>query len=168
MYTVLREEGAPLELSETYLAMIRGSIDSRQYQKLFVRSPIGVMDVTDGGNFSCAFYVSSILKLCGLTTGGVHTTVDETIRDMQESGWRPVAELRNGCVLVWAEGVLCSDGRHHKHIGFYLEPDLAVSNHPELRVPKEHHPTFGQRDGRPVRPIREIYYNELITGPMGR
>lgn len=170
MNTILQELTYPLDIPRTYLAMIWGSIDSREYQKVFIRTPTGSIDATDGGNFSCAIYVSSVLSRCGLTTGGMHATVAETIRDMCESGWYEVHYspetahlLPTGCVILWGQAGVCSDGRLHRHIGFFIGNGEAVSNHPVDRVPKRHHITFGEdENGAPVRPVLRVYHNTLL------
>ncbi len=163
MQTFFNEEGYPLALRATYLASILGSVGSHQYQRYFGRRTDGsLIDVTDGGNFSCAVYVSSILTLCYLTTGGVHTTVDETVRDMCESGWYPIAltDRREGSIILWDAAGVCSDGRKHRHIGFSIGCDEAISNGPQSRVPQRHHVTFGIDDeGKPVRPIVARYFH---------
>jgi hypothetical protein len=120
MESIIREEGYPVDLLCTYLAMIEGSINSRQYERVYVMRPDGPVDVTGRGNFSCAVFVSALLTLCTLTNGGVHTTVDETIRDMRASGWEEVTYDQSypGCILVWGAANVCSDGKLQRHIGF--------------------------------------------------
>jgi hypothetical protein len=170
MKSIVREEGYPVDLLRTYLAMIEGSVNTSQFQRFYVAWPDGSVDVTDRGNFSCAVYVSSILTLVCLITGGVHTTVDETICDMLESGWHEVYYssdtahlLPMGCVILWGEASVCSDGRLHRHIGFYVGNGKAVSNHPVDRVPKRHHITFGEdENGSPVRPVLRVYQNPSL------
>ncbi|HCJ45627.1 MAG: hypothetical protein COZ86_03720 [Candidatus Moranbacteria bacterium CG_4_8_14_3_um_filter_41_13] len=138
MKTVLSEEGYPCALFETYMAMVLGSIGSNQYRKLFVRLPDGSLrDVIDDGDLACAYFVSSILTLCGLTKNGVHTTVDETIRDLELSGWKRNFDQHVGNVVIWKQKV-CSDGLLHRHIGFCVTGDEAVSNYAISGHPRRH------------------------------
>lgn len=169
MESIIREEGNPVDLWRTLLAMIVGSVDSKQYQRVFVQQPGESVDVTRQGNFSCAVYVSALLHLCELIMGGLHTTVDETVSDMRASGWQEInyGQVHPGCVLVWGEANVCSDGKLQQHIGFFYELDngmggKAISNHPLLGVPKIHHVTFGSERGVPRRPIRWIFSHPLL------
>ncbi len=86
MKTIHKEEGYPLAFFKTYFAMIQGSVGSNQYRHLYVQTVIGPRDVIENGDLACAYFVSSILTLFRLTKGRVHTTVNETIRDLEMSG----------------------------------------------------------------------------------
>lgn len=157
MNTILREEGYPLALRETYLAMIRNSVGSMQYRMLFVQTPRDIVDVIGNGDLACAFFVSSILMLCGLTKGGVHTTVDATVDDLEQSGWRRQDELLpEGSVLIW-EPKLCSDNLRHRHIGFYVGDGMAISNSSEERSPALHRLCFNEFFEPPVRKVSAVY-----------
>ena len=123
MHTILLEEGYPLARRETYLAMIKNSVGSRQYQELYVVTPQGLVDVIGNGDLACAYYVSSLLTLFGFLKGGVHTTVDETVQDLVQSAWKRTQELEEGAILVW-ESRLCSDNKPHRHIDFALDQIL--------------------------------------------
>lgn len=156
MKTILKEEGYPLALRETYFAYIKGSIGSHQYRKLFVNKEGELLDVIDDGDLACAHYVSSILTLCGLMKGGVHTTVKETIIDLKRSGWKKIDFLLPGSVLVWAPKH-CTDGKEHAHIGFCLPNGNAVSNSSSAGTPVEHDVYF-----RTIRKVQNIetFYKE--------
>lgn len=157
MHTILLEEGYPLEFRETYLAMIKNSVGSKQYRELYVMTPKRPVDVIGNGDLACAFFTSSVLAIMGLLKGGVHTTVDETINDLEKSDWRRAEDPEEGAVLVW-EAKLCSDHRQHKHIGFCVGPNLAISNDSESGTPILHHITFGaEEDGSPARRILAVY-----------
>ena len=157
MNTILLEESYPLALRETYLAMIRNSVGSMQYRMLFVQTPRDIVDVIGDGDLACAFFVSSILTLCGLTKGGVHTTVDATIDDLEQSGWKEQSDLLpEGSVLVW-ESKLCSDNQRHRHIGFCVGDGMAVSNSSEERSPTLHRLCFNDFLKPPVRKVTAVY-----------
>lgn len=162
MQTIQLEEKHPLALFPTYWAMIHNSIGSGQYRNLFVRTPEGDVDVIGDGDLACAFYESSILALCGLIRGGVHTTVVETVQDLECSGWQKIRELRVGCVIVWGEKP-CSDGKRHRHIGFYIGDDCAVSNLAHTGCPTRHSidMCFDVRP-QPPRLIEALYFHPRL------
>lgn len=159
MKTILKEEGFPLALFESYLALINGSIGSHLFRVLYVRTPRGPHDVINNGDLACAYYVSSILTLCNLTQGGVHTTVTETILDLEHSGWRNIITPKPGAVVVW-ESKLCDDGAYHRHIGFVTSPKKAISNRPNQRHPASHHLTFGLKTSPSFRKIEALYFHD--------
>ncbi len=156
MKTVIIEEGYPLSLFDTYLAQIRGSVGTNQYRKLFITKPEGIHDVIDDGDLACAYYVSAILTLFDLIQGGVHTTVTQTIVDLEASGWYKSRKLQVGSVVVW-KPKLCTDGLQHRHIGFYIGQKMAVSNVAKLRTPAVHHVTYSG-----TREIEEIYFHHKL------
>lgn len=163
MQTIKAEEGYPLALFKTYLAFIYGSIGSRQYRQLYVEKPNGLEDVIGNGDLGCAIVVSSTLTLCGLTRGGVHTTVKETILDLEASGWERSEDLRQGAVIIW-EPKLCDDNICHRHIGFFVGGNKAVSNNAREGTPIKHHITFGFTgpNKRPVRRIEAVYFHRIL------
>ncbi|OIP58972.1 MAG: hypothetical protein CO143_01885 [Candidatus Moranbacteria bacterium CG_4_9_14_3_um_filter_45_14] len=161
MKTILKEEGYPLAFFKTYLAMILGSIGSNQYRHLYVDTVVGPRDVIENGDLACAYFVSSILTLCGLTTGGVHTTVDETICDLKSSGWKKIHSPRLGCVVVWGKKFR-SRGLGHRHIGFYVGDDNVVSNDSVSGSPKLHR-LFEKDDlGEFIRKVEAYYFHPRL------
>lgn len=165
MHSVLKEEGFPVALRLTLLTKIRGSIDSNQYLSLYVTVPgdgfVTYHDVIGSGRFACAYYVSAILHLVELTAGAVHTNVTETEEDLIASGWERTESLLPGAVIIWGPK-LASDGQPHRHIGFYVGNDRAVSTDGVTGRPTEHHVTYGTENGSPVRPIMAIYFHERL------
>ena len=162
MHSILEEEGHPVAILDSLLAMIRQSVGSYQYRTLFVRtSGQKAVDVIGDGDLACALYVSALLSLFRLMHGGIHTTVAWTIKDLMDSGWYEDNALQPGSVIIWAEK-LCTDGLHHRHIGFFMGDDLAISNDPRNRSPQVHHYTYGEQDGQPVRVIEAIYFHEAL------
>jgi hypothetical protein len=160
MKTVLKEEGSPVHLFETYLAMIKNSVGSRQYQCLFVHEEIP-RDVIENGRFACAYFASAICSLNTLIAGGIHTTVVETIADLILSGAYQIQEPVPGAIIIWGPK-LASDSKLHKHIGFYIGDDLAVSTDGITGIPTTHHFTYGYTDDGPVRPIETIFFHEKL------
>jgi len=138
MKTVLLEESHPVHLKKTFLAMIEGSVGSNQYCFLYIDHPDGPKDVIFDGDLACAFYVSSILTLCNLIAGGVHTTVDETIKDLIQSGWTASLKPCAGAIVIWSLKLSDSDKAMHRHIGICTDKRFAVSTKPALRSPQKH------------------------------
>ena len=111
----------------------------------------------DGG-LSCAFYASSVLALFQLIKKS-HGTVEGAIKDLEESGWNKIKTPKIGGVLIW-EKLNFENGEAHKHMGFYIGNDKAVSNSEKLGQPKIHHWTYGTIKGKPVRKVEIIYWNK--------
>jgi hypothetical protein len=135
----------------TYLAMVKNSPGSRMFREFYLRRPDGSeFEAIGDGQNACAFFVSSVLTLLGKVQG-VHGTVDSTVRDLVTSCWKKVGKPHPGDVVVWDfrdQG----DGKH-RHIGFAVGPDSAVSTSSSRREVAEHELHFGAES----RPIESIY-----------
>ncbi len=143
-------------LSESYLVMIRNSIGTSMFRNLYAKVDGKRKDVLDDGVLSCAFFVSSVLTIFGLIKEA-HATVDGTVRDLEESGWRRIREPKPGAVLVW-EMRNYKDGSQHRHIGFYVGHGRAVSNDTPTRVLAKHHWTYhGKRKVDSIWWHRKLY-----------
>lgn len=162
MKTIPAEEGYPLALLDTYLAMIQNSSECGMFRKLYVRTPDGLKEVIRDGDLACAYFVSSILTLFGLVEC-VHTTVGATVADMVASGWVEIDKnqpdaIQPGNVLVW-EPKLCDDGLHHRHIGFAISASVGLSNVSEARQPGFHLINFGEKN----RAIERIFTHPKLV-----
>ena len=146
------------DLRATYLAVVRNSVGTRMFRSSCGRSVGRAVDLTKGGRLSCAFFVTSVLRIFGMIKEQ-HTTVDGAVRDLTGSGWRRVKAARPGDVLVW-EAVAGKNGAH-QHIGFLIAPRVAVSNSAGSRWPVRHHWTYGVRSGKPVRRITAVFRRKL-------
>jgi hypothetical protein len=93
-------------------------------------------DITEDGDKSCAFFVSSVLSMFGLLRTS-EVTVHRTLKAMQRAGWKEIRTPRVGCVIVWKE-VQNAQGTLRKHIGFYIGDDKAISNSSLRGVPVKH------------------------------
>lgn len=163
MYTIEKEEGCPLAILDTYLAIVVGSIDSKQYRNLYVgsKSTNTYEDVINNGDLACAYYVSSILHLINLINNGVHTTVPYVESDMMDSGWTKIEKPQAGAVVIW-EDKQGSDGATHKHIGICLDENDCVSTSPKNRSPIKHGINdLHHHDGTPRR-IDSIYFHPTL------
>lgn len=117
----------------TLLEALRASVDTAIFQHVYVRrkSDGKEFDTMEGGELSCAFYVSGILAICGLIDRS-HSIVTTTLERMKEAGWREISEPKPGCVVYWPE----YEG--HEHIGFKLDGDDYISNSLTKRSPQIH------------------------------
>jgi len=138
-------------LRKNYLAMIEKSEGTRIFQHRFAIDENGkVKDLTERGRLSCAFFVSSILYLCGLISK-IHLTVKSTIKDLKKCGWFETSQLKKGCILLWGKK------KNHYHLGFYLGNKKAISNSPLKRKPIIHHFTFKGK-----RKIEKIFWHKKL------
>src|SRR3989339_1418364 len=87
-------------LKETYLAFIKNSIGSRSFKNFYSKINKKKQDVLNDGELSCAFFVSTIVTIFGLSKK-IHTTVNSTVDDLLKFGWVEVRRPRIGAVLVW-------------------------------------------------------------------
>ncbi len=146
---------------QNYCQMIKNSQGSQMFRHLYVLKNGKKRDILKNGQLSCAYYVSSILKIFDLISQP-HATVKGAIKDMLKNGWRPTKKLKSGNVLVWQEKK-CVNGRAHQHLGFYLGDSKAIRNKHERGVPIIHHFTYGQtKTGQPRRKIIQILAHKFI------
>lgn len=125
-----------LLLKDNYIQMIKNSIDSKMFKNLYMEINGEKKDITENGGLSCAYFASSILYILKLVKG-VHATVSGTVKDLEDSGWIQIDEPKVGSVLVWPETNFDGQGPH-KHIGFYIGENRAISNNYKLGYPVEH------------------------------
>ncbi len=124
----------------TYLAMVKALPNVKLFQKLYMTDETGKqVEITNDGELSCAFTVTSILKIFNLIDD-VHATVAGTLRAAPNNGWEPTTTPQAGDLIVWDvyEG--------HPHIGFYLGGQDCISNNTALGYPTKHKITM--KDGR--------------------
>ncbi len=146
---------------DTYLAVIKNSVGTKLFRNLYSAVNDKKTDITQGGELSCAFYVSSILKMFNFIKK-IHATVDSTIKDLKESGWREINQPKIGSVLVW-EKIDFGKGDIHKHIGFFIGHHKAISNNYQLKYPIKHHWNFNGK-----RKIEIILWNPKINPRVNR
>lgn len=161
MQTILKEEGYPLALLESYMAMVEGSVGSAQWRHLYVRREEDALDVIDDGDLACAYYVSSILHTFNLIDGGVHTTVVEIEHDLLQSGWSLVEEPCPGAIVFWGEK-MGDDGRVHRHLGICTSDCMAVHHDAKTKSPKRE-PIWSLVDhSGNQRPVEKFYFHPLL------
>lgn len=134
--------------------MIKNSVRTKMFRNLFVVDEKGrKMDTLRNGDVACAFFVSGILKIFSLITWP-HATVDSTVRDMLENGWRETKKLEPGNILLWEKN---KNGR--RHLGFYIGNKKAISNFYKKGYPVVHHYINFWKIGanHPKRAIEQIF-----------
>jgi hypothetical protein len=150
------------DLSKTYLQTINNSVGSNLFRNLFAKVGGVEKDILNDGELSCAYFVSHILLMFKLINEG-HATVKGTVRDMEQSGWVKIEDLREGAVLVWDASVQDEEGNMHDHIGFYIGDDQAISNSSSKRTPQRHFWTFAKEGEDGYRKVSAIYWNEKLV-----
>lgn len=137
--------------SETYLAVIKNSIGSNIFRDIYGLVNNKKVNLTNNGDLSCAYFVSSILLLLKLITD-IHLTVDSTVTDLKNNGWKKIAnrKISTGDIIIWA------GKNNHKHIGFYVGNNQAVSNDSKSKKIKKHHYTFNNK-----RKIEEVLHQKI-------
>lgn len=148
----------------SYIKTIENSIESNLFRNLYFQIGDRVIDVLDDGDLSCATYVTSVLYLFDLIKER-HTTVVATVRDLLESGWFKIETPRKGAVIIW-DYKKKDDGTQgkHRHIGFFINNETAISNDSSKRTVARHHPTFGNfSNGEARRDIIAYYWNDKLN-----
>lgn len=117
--TLVLPNSSDIELPASYLDDVRkaGEERSTEYRHYFVAGSEGIIDVTDNGDLSCAWFVSSVLAKHGLLSRA-RPTVASTIQEIeQRAEWEEIEEHTSfpGAVILWP---LSTSG--HYHLGFYL------------------------------------------------
>ena len=120
---------------ETYIAAIKNSIGTNLFRNFYVKINGDKKDIMKNGELSCAFFVSSIMVMFRLIKE-VHGTVESTIKDLEKSGWQQIKKPKIGSILIWEK--LYFDGEFHRHIGFFIGGNKAVSNSFEAGCPVKH------------------------------
>lgn len=130
-----------LKFFDTYLKVIKNSLGTKMFRNIYAEVNGEYTDITKDGDLSCAFYVSSVL-LMFKSIESVHSTVLSTVVDMKKSGWSETEEPLSGDVVVWGE----EKNSNHKHIGFFLGKEQAISNSKNKGCPIEHSIEMKDRD----------------------
>lgn len=154
----MNKENKPiLIIRDSYLALIKNSVGANFWRNLYFKVNGRQRDVLEDGELSCAFFVSSVLLILGLVKE-FHATVSGTLADMKTTGWQEIKKLKLGSVLVWEE----KNG--HRHLGFFMGGQSAISNRYNLRRPGRHHLTFGvKKDGSAKRKIIKILWHKKLN-----
>lgn len=142
-------------IKETYLAVIKNSINSKMFQTYFATINGKKQNIMKNGEVSCAFFVSAITTLFDLSER-IHGTVDGTTADLLKKGWKEIKTPRIGAIIIWDEMIFNKEA--HKHIGFYISKNQAISNSCYKKVPVQHHWKFNNK-----RKITTILWNNKLN-----
>lgn len=143
---------------KSLLAIVMNSTkggDNYLFRNLYAKNDKGEeIDILEDGENACGVVVSWPLLALGLIKTG-HATVEGVVRDLLQSGWYEITELRPGAVLLWEKMVGKYDGFLHAHIGFYVGNDEAISNSSNNSgFPTRHH-----YDYNGTRKVEKIYWH---------
>ncbi|XKT75278.1 MAG: hypothetical protein ACJKSS_00600 [Patescibacteria group bacterium UBA2103] len=125
-----------LYLKETYLSMAKSAEGSKMFQTLWANVDGETKNILDDGDVSCAFFVSSLLKLFDLVDTP-HATVSGLEKDLLRNNWKETTSPTSGTIIVWEKQAQANDDPH-EHVGIYLEKNKAISNSYKKRVPIIH------------------------------
>ncbi|MDP2945949.1 MAG: hypothetical protein Q8N61_00645 [bacterium] len=158
-----KEKVIPI-LFDTYIAFIKNSMGSKIFRNFYAEVNGKRTDILKNGILSCACFVSSLLYLFKLIKDA-HATVEGTIRDLQQSGWKSAKggsasggkKPKIGSIIVWEK-----NHNSHKHIGFYVGNNKAISTSSKNGQPVIHHWTYGVKKNRPVRKVEAIFWNKKL------
>ena len=126
---------------ETYLARINNSLGNRTFKNIYATVNGRKKDILENGRVACAIFVSSLLMIHKLIPE-IHATVTGTVIALKKAGWKKISTPRLGCIIVWAEETPPAKNHGHKHIGFYIGQNQAISNSASKGYPVKHHLTF--------------------------
>lgn len=132
----------PLKLLffDTYLARIHNSVSSKTVKSVFALVDGKKKDILENGRIACSLYVSSLLVIHKLIPE-IHATVDSTVTALKKAGWKKISKPRIGCLIIW-EKVDFGKNDLHKHIGFYIGNQEAISNSSKKGYPVKHNFTY--------------------------
>lgn len=156
----------PIKLErKTYLSVIENSVGTKLFKNFFIKKDDNEVDAMQNGQLSCAFFVSGILSMFNLILS-IHGTVKNTVEDLEKSNWVKVDEPKPGSVIVWEE-INFGNGDVHKHIGFYIGNNNAISNSYLKGIPVKHNWTFeGKRKIEAIYTLNNLSdnnYSKMIT-----
>ena len=138
---------------KNYLTVIKNSAGSKMFRHIYVLDDDKEKDILEGGELSCAYYVSCILKLFNLINQEIspHAMTGGLIKNILNNGWKETKKLKIGNIILWEEKL------GHQHLGFYLGKDMAISHRDEKKTPIIHHYTY---EGK--RKIIKIFTHKII------
>lgn len=136
------DEKPQLLKQESLLQVIKNSINSNIFRSIFIKNNGSQIDVMEDGIKSCAFFISGVLSMFELIDRS-HFTIKTTEKKLLEYGWQKVnKDNPQICdVIIWEE-IQFKDGTKHKHVGFYIGDNTAISNDTNKRTPQSHNWIF--------------------------
>jgi hypothetical protein len=133
---------------ETLIALIENSVGSKTFNSLFVRlkKEGKIKDILENGEYSCAFFVSSLLYFTDMINKPRATVKSTEVFLTESEDWEKVnfEKRKEGDVVVWEKQIFPS-GEEHAHIGFVSEGEMAVSTNFKQKCVWKHHILGGDR-----------------------
>lgn len=141
-------------LLQNYLNIVKSSVGSKIFRRLYFKINNKKIDILRNGDLSCAFFVSSVLRIFGLISE-THATVAGTVKDMKKNGWYKISTPKPGAVIVYAPQKTPPSGETHRHIGFYIGKNTVISNSSRYKSPRRQKWNYRQ--------IEEILWNNELN-----
>lgn len=167
---------------QTYLSMIHTSVGSSLRKHFFLtKDDKTSRDILQGGNLSCAFYVSSVLNQFNLTPA-IFANVLSLQKALLERGWTSLQQdthpddlppwsiiIRDSQPGSSKQDLYNNTRNSHYHIGFYVWDSQAISNMSDAfvaedqhaKTPQCHHYTY--HDTRPIQAILTFRFTMSLT-----
>lgn len=150
-----------IDAKRTLLTVSVAHIGSTAFRSLYMKQGHQSIDICRGGELSCAFFVSAVLRNVNLIAEQ-HATVSGTVRDLQSSGWRKMKRPRAGAVIVWGP-IRYPSGESHAHIGIAVSTTHAISTSVKTRTPIRHRINT-RAHGKTKRSIESIWWHRALEG----
>ena len=142
---------------KSLLVIVTNSVkggDNYLFKNIYAKNQQGEeIDILENGENSCAVFVSWILLALEMIKRP-HATVGGVEKDLADSGWYEIKDLRQGAVLLWESKPGQYDGLPHRHLGFFMGNNEAISNDTPSGFPRRHHATYNDS-----RKIEKIYWH---------
>jgi hypothetical protein len=112
----------------TLIYIANNSVGSKMWAKSFILdSDDKVHDLYEDGNLSCAYHVSTTLKMCELWKDQAVGNVGSLVDKLPQNGWYQIDSPRPGAIIVYGRNLL------HRawatmHIGIIVGEDEVISN----------------------------------------
>lgn len=149
---------------KSLLAIVENSAkgDNYLFRNLYANENGKEIDVFENGGTACCGHVTWILLALELIKHP-HASVHGTEKDLIDSGWYQITELKPGAVIIWETRVADKGLQGQKnvelsHAGFYVGNDMAISNDSRgTGFPHKHHYTYND-----TRKIEKIYWHPVL------
>lgn len=147
---------------KNYLAMIENLVRGPCYlfRNLYAEIDGKVVDIAQDGHNACAIMASHILFHFKLISD-LKAVVESLEKELKRCGWYEIKDPREGAVIIW-EPKLGLDGQMHRHIGFYIGNNMAISNDSrDTGLPWKHNYLYKDTNGNAPK-IEKIYWHSFL------
>lgn len=142
---------------ETLVRSIENSVDTKLFNSLMVRYKDSgtIADILNDGEYSCAFFVSSLLTLFEAIEKPHATVANLKKTIVEDPKWSEVERaLAKPGDVVFYEKTVFDNGSAHEHVGFVVDTDSAVSTDYRQKNVARH-----DLDARPITSIYRYSWN---------